>query len=214
MPDDQKPVPPQHSPQHSPQPSNASPQSPTPNPPKAVQSTPDAGHIPITEEMDSAKWTLPPIIPIAIAVVAVVIVVAVVSFLNRQTPSATGSITKVISADQQGNVIIAVHIKFDNMTEKPLWIKNITSELEGADGKKYKDNAASSSDLKTYFQAFPQLGEGQIEPLKEEQKIAPKGSHAGMTVFSYPVDKAAFDARKSLTVRIDFYDRASMFLKQ
>ncbi len=135
MPDEQKPA----SPPHTPQPTNASSQ-----PPQTGQSMRDAGHIPITEELDSAKWTLPPIIPVAIAVVAVVIVVVVVSYMNRQTPSATGAITKVISADQQGNVIVAVHIKFDNMTEKPLWIKNITSELEGADGKKYKDNAASS----------------------------------------------------------------------
>jgi len=31
--------------------------------PKATQPAPDAGHIPITEEMDSAKWTLPPAPP-------------------------------------------------------------------------------------------------------------------------------------------------------
>lgn len=168
----------------------------------------------MSEELDSAKWTLPPVIPVVIAVAAVAIILAVVSFMNRATPSATGAITKVISADQQGNVIVAVHLKFNNMTEKPLWIKNITSELEASDNKKYKDNAASPSDLNTYFQAFPQLGEGKIDPLQEEQKIAAKTAHAGMTVFSYPVDKQSFDDRKSLTVRIDFYDRPSMILKQ
>ena len=32
---------------------------------------PDAGHIPMTEEMDSARWTLPPIVPLLIAAAAV-----------------------------------------------------------------------------------------------------------------------------------------------
>ena len=27
----------------------------------------DAGHVPMGEEMDSARWTLPPIVPVAIA---------------------------------------------------------------------------------------------------------------------------------------------------
>ena len=54
-------------------PDNVKPTTPTPsNPPDAKApvkakpaDAPDAGHIPITEEMDSAKWTLPPIVPAA-----------------------------------------------------------------------------------------------------------------------------------------------------
>ena len=187
-----------------------------PQPPSAQgsQSSYDAGHIPITEELDSAKWTLPPIIPVVIALVAIAIIVGIVAFVNRPTPSATGSIMKVISADQEGNVLVAVHLKFDNKTEKALIIRNISSELEANDGKKYKDTAAPASDLNTYFQAFPQLAEGKIDPLKEEQKVAANGSQAGMAVFSYPVGKPQFDARKSLSVKIDFYDRSPMVLKQ
>lgn len=192
---------------------------PAATPPPAPQGpppayAPDAGHIPITEELDSAKWTLPPIVPVVIALAAVAIIVAMVAFINRPTPSATGSITRIISAEQGDNTMVAVHLKFDNMTEKPLYIRNISSELEASDGKKYKDNAAPSTDLNTYFQAFPPLAEGKIDPLKEEQKIPAKASHVGMAVFSYPVNKAGFDSRKSLSVRIDFYDRAPMVLKQ
>ena len=199
MADDQKPAPQQ-------------PQTTQPTAPSQTQ--PDAGHIPITEELDSAKWTLPPIVPVVIALVAIVVIVGVVAYINRPTPSATGSITKVISVDEQGNTMVAVHVKFDNQTEKPLWIKHITGEVETSDGKKLNDDAAPASDIKRYLEGFPDLAQDKIDSLQEEQKVAPKGSHAGMTIFSYPIDKKAFDGRKSLSVRVEFYDRAPMVLKQ
>ena len=51
-----------------------------------------------------------------------------------------------------------------------------------------------------------------ITVLSDDQDA--KASREGMTIFSYPVNKAAFDGRKSLTVRIDFYDRPAMVLKR
>ena len=174
----------------------------------------DAGHVPITEELDSPRWTLPPLVPILIALAGVAIVVAIVAFSNRPKPSATGTITKVVSADMNDNVLIVVDLKFDNATEGKLWIKNISSEVETQDGKKFSDTAAPSVDVDRYLQAFPALAEGRLEPLKEEMQIPPKGSQAGMVVFSYPVNKASFDGRKSLSVRVDFYDRPAMILKK
>lgn len=174
----------------------------------------DAGHVPITEELDSPKWTLPPVVPVLIALVGVAIVVGILAFSNRQKPSATGDITKVVSADMSENVLVAVDLKFDNATEGKLWIKNISSELEAPDGKKYTDTAAPSVDVDRYLQAFPVLAEAKLEPLKEEMQIPAKGSQAGMVVFSYPVNKTAFDSRKSLSVRVDFYDRPAMVLKK
>src|SRR5690349_9142953 len=174
----------------------------------------DAGHVPMTEELDSPKWTLPPIIPILIALAGVAIVVGIVAFSNRPKPSATGNITKVVSAEMNDNVMVRVDLKFDNATEGKLWIKNISSEVQAADGKNYTDGAAPAVDVNRYLTAFPALAEGKLEPLKEEMQIPPKGSQAGMVIFSYPVNKAAFDGHKSFTVRIDFYDRPSMLLKQ
>ena len=204
MPDDPKPAPPQATPSTAPISKET----------KQAQPTSDFGHVPMTEELDSAKWTLPPVIPVLGALVAIAIVVAVIAYTNRPTPSASGAITKVISADEGENVLVAVHLKFNNMTENPLWIKNIGSEVQTADGKSYRDGAAAAIDVDRYLQAAPPLAEGKLAPLREEQKIAAKASHEGMTIFSYPVNKAAFDGRKSLTVRIDFYDRPAMVLKQ
>jgi hypothetical protein len=190
------------------------PENANPAPPQTRQPSPDAGHVPITEEMDSAKWTLPPVVPILIAVVAVGIVIAVVAFTNRPTPHATGNITKVLSSDQESNVLVAVHLNFRNEKDEQLWIKDITSEVETPDGKKYTDTAAPAVDLDRYLRGAPELAEGKIGPLKAEMKIPAHGTQAGMVIFAYPVTKAVFDARKSYTVRIDFHDHSSMVLKQ
>jgi len=178
------------------------------------QSDPGRGHVSMSEEMDSAKWTLPPIVPILIGLAAVAIVVGIVAFANRPRPTASGTIAKVIAAKQEGNVLVAIHVKFDNLTDTPLWIKNISAELEAEDGRKYNDIAAPSVDIDSYFQGFPELAEGKVTPLKEELKIPPTTSQTGMAIFSYPVDKTAFDKRKSLSVRIEFYDRPAMVIKQ
>ena len=200
MPDDTKPTPP-----------------PLSNPPNAnatvkpkADDQPNRGHIPITEEMDSAKWTLPPIVPLLIAAVVVGILVAMVALSNRTKPSAALAITKVVSAAQEGNTMVAIQIKLDNQVEGPLWIKAIQAEVEAPDGKKYTDNAAPSVDAPRYVEAFPALGEAKADWLKEDLKIPTKTSFNGVAIFSFPVDKAAFDKRKQVTMRIQLYDRPTL----
>jgi hypothetical protein len=187
------------------------------NPPKAnapvkaqAANAPDAGHIPMSEEMDSAKWTLPPIIPLLVAAVVVGILVAVVALSNRTKPSASLAITKVVSASQEANTMVAIQIKLDNQVEGPLWIKQIQAEVETPDGKKYSDNAAPGVDGPRYMEAFPPLAEAKADWLKEDLKIPSKTSFNGVAIFSYPVDKAAFDKRKQVTLRIQLYDRPTL----
>jgi len=189
------------------------------NPPaparKSSLSIIDAGHVPITEELDSAKWTLPPIVPVLIALAAVGIVIAIVAFANRPTPHSTGNISKVIVADIQGNVLVAAHLNItNNKKDDYLWIKSITGEVEAANGKKMTDDAAPAVDVDRYLQAAPELSEGKIAPLRTEIKIPALKSQSGMVIFAYPLGKTAFDARKSFTVRLEFYDHSSIALKQ
>ncbi|HXA84093.1 MAG TPA: hypothetical protein VNZ47_03395 [Candidatus Dormibacteraeota bacterium] len=199
-------------------PDNTNPAAPPPsNPPNAKEpvkakaaGAPDAGHIPITEEMDSAKWTLPPIVPLLVAAVVVGILVAVIALSNRTKPSASLAITKVVSASQEGNTMVAIQIKLDNQVEGPLWIKQIQAEMEAPDGKKYSDNAAPGVDGPRYMEAFPPLAEAKADWLKEDLKIPTKTSFNGVAIFSYPVDKAAFDKRKQVTLRIQLYDRPTL----
>lgn len=189
-------------------PENAKPQS------QPAAPAPDAGHVPITEEFDRAKWTLPPLVPIVIAAAAVAIVVAVLAFTNRAQPVASANIVKIVTADQSGNTMVGLQLKLDNKIPKQLWIRDISSELETADGKRYIDTAAPAVDVKRYLDAFPPLQEVKGDPLREELKIPAGTSYIGFAIFSYPVDKSTFDGRKSLTVRIGFYDQPSLVAKQ
>ena len=197
MPDTTNPNPPSNPPNATP---SAKPQAPSPN----------FGHIPITEEMDSAKWTLPPVIPLVIGLALVAVVATIVIFATKDKPSASLAITKVVSAAQEDNTMVAMQIKIENQIAGPLWIKGIRAELETADGKKLTDNAAPGMDGPRYMQAFPVLEEAKADWLKEELKIPSKTSFTGVAIFSYPVTKAVFDARKQLKLHIQLYDRAGL----
>jgi hypothetical protein len=197
MPDDAKPNPPSGSPP----PAGAAPSS---------QPQSNAGHIPITEELDSAKWTLPPIVPLLVAAVLVAVVVAVIVLSNRTQPSAALAITKVVSADTDGNTMAAIQVQVDNQIDKPLWVKNISAEVETADGKKYSDSAAPSIDAARYMAAFAALQEAKADWLKEELKIPSRTSYHGVAIFAYPLAKKDFDARKSLTLRVQMYDHPTL----
>jgi hypothetical protein len=181
-----------------------------PSRPPQAASRPDAGHIPITEEMDSAKWTLPPIVPLLVAGALVAVLVAVVALSNRTKPSASMAITKIASAEQEGNTMVAIQVKLDNQVEGPLWIKGIRAEVETADGKKYEDTAAPGMDGPRYMEAFPPLEEAKADWLKEELKIPSKTSFNGVAIFSYPVDKTQFDGHKQVTLRVQLYDRPTL----
>ncbi|HWX55612.1 MAG TPA: hypothetical protein VN176_13565 [Verrucomicrobiae bacterium] len=188
-------------------------------PPSAGSHLPGAGRVAMSEEFDRAKWTLPPLRAVFIGLAIVAIVAAVVLYATRAKPIVNSAITKVVAIDQsskQGgdNVLVAVQMKFDNLTGKQLWIREITSELETNDGKKYTDSSAPKADLDRYLSAFPALAEAKADPLGDDLKIPAGQSFTGMTAFSYSVNKDVFDARKSLTVKIRFYDWPSLVLKQ
>jgi len=203
MPENPTPPPPAPAPQP-----NAGQQSPAPAP----QYTP--GHMPMGEEFDKAKWTLPPIVPVLIAAAVVIVIIAVVSFANRPTPVVSGTIAKIATADQDGNTMAAVQVNLNNVIDKQLWVKQVDSELVTADGKTFQDHAAPASEADRYMQAFPSLQDAKADPLKEELKIPAKTSFNGMAVFSYPVDNNAFAQRKSLTLRIQFYDEPTVVIHQ
>lgn len=160
-----------------------------------------------------------PRIAIAVIVFVVLGIVALIfGGLFRSKPPGSGTITKVVAVEQTPNVVVAVQVRFQNYSDAPVTIRAIKAELVSADGAKNTDTAAPSVMLEKYFQTFPPLRPDALdlaEPLKEEMKIPAKGAQIGVLIFAFPVNKAGFDARKSLTVKLDFYEReAPMELKQ
>jgi hypothetical protein len=206
---------------------------PDPQPKQTPPSAYDAGHVPITEEMDSARWTLPPIVPVVVAALVLGAVVGVYLLSSRKPPTSFGSITRMeaipmhiessssVGAGQQGlltndvekfdQVIVAVQISIKNATDKPMFIKNIEANLTTDQGE-FPDEAAAPSDYERLFQAYPKLKENAIPPLRAESKLAAGEQQQGMAIFGFHVTKDAWDKRKSLKVAVNLYDHNPLIL--
>ena len=174
----------------------------------------DAGHVPITEEFDSAKRTLPPAAPVAIALVVVLIVVGVVAFLFRSKPVAQGGIDAVYFSEPANmtNAMVLLQVTLRNVGGKTLYIKSIKANLKT--DQDLSDDAASPTDYDRYFMAYTDLKEHNTQALVVETKIAPGAEQKGTVLVSFPVTKEQFDARKDLSVTIEPYDQSPIVLRE
>ena len=162
----------------------------------------------IGEEFGTAKKNLPPLKILAIAIGAVIIAFFLYSLTQRSRSNARGMIGDVSTVEipNQNSVMVAINISIKNNGEKPYWIHTIEATLETPGGK-FTDTPASAADFDRYFQAFPDLKQHALEPLKPETKILPGGETTGTILVSFPVKPDDFAARKSLSVTIQPYDQ-------
>jgi Domain of unknown function (DUF4352) len=162
----------------------------------------------IGEEFGTAKKNLPPVKIVVIGVAILAVVAGIVALLQRPKSSATGSIDQMVSVEvpNQGSVMVALNVSFQNNGTKPFWIHTIKADLETANGN-FSDIAASPVDFDRYYQAFPPLKQYAIDPLQIETKINPGGQAQGTLIFSFPVTPDAFASRKVLKVSIQPYDQ-------
>lgn len=196
-------------------PENATKPTPPPQPP------PDAGHVPITEEFDSPKWTLPPVIPIVIGLAIVLVVIGVILLGGRAKPGASAAITGVYAVDMKGQpgILATVQVHITNIGQLPMWIKSASVTIDTEQGK-WTDEAAPPSDFERYFQAYPELKDHAGAPIAAETKIPPGGQLDGTVLVGYPPPPEPnsttppvtftadqFAKRKGLTVNIELYDR-------
>jgi hypothetical protein len=183
--------------------------------PKPSKPARDAGHMPISEEMDSAKRTLPPALPVVIVIAVLAVIVGVVNYTMRAKPGASGAITSVYASESpdKSSTMVLIDVRVNNIGNKGMWVREIKAQLKTDQGE-WSDDAASPLDFARYFQAFPSLAAHQSAPLKPETKIAPGGLAEGMVLVSFPVGKDKFDQRKSLTVTLESYDRRPMVIAE
>lgn len=176
----------------------------------------NAGHVPITEEFDSAKRTLPPVAPLAVALLVVVVFIAGVAYIFRSKPVAQGQVDQAFAMQQPDapNSMVLMQVTLRNIGDKTLYIKEITANITTDAGESAPDDAASAVDYERYLQAFPDLRAYATEPLKVETKIAPGGEAKGSVMVSFPITKEQFYARKGLNVTIYPYDQKPIVLHE
>lgn len=186
---------------------------PKPSPPKPPPA--DAGHMPMSEEMDGARWTQPALKPLLIAAAVVALLAGGYYWLGKPKPVSSGAIREVVAAEQpdHASVLVLVRVVVENKGEKPLWIRAMHAHLETSQGK-WDDDAASAVDHDRYYQAFPELAAHRAPALVVETKIPPGGTQEGTIIVGFPVTKQAFDLRRALSVTVDPYDEPSLVLTQ
>lgn len=162
----------------------------------------------IGEEFGTAKKNLPPLKMLAITIVAVAIAFFIYALTQRSVSNASGAIGDISSVEipNQNSVMVAINVSMTNNGKKPYWIHTIEAALETPSGR-FTDQPAAAVDFDRYFQAFPELKQHALAPLKAETKVLPGEQIAGTIVVTFPVLPDAFAARKSLTVTIQPYDQ-------
>jgi hypothetical protein len=184
-------------------------------PPKPAPLEYDAGHVPITEEFDSPKRSLPPAVPVVIALVVVAIVVGVIAFVERSKPVAQGGIDAVYASQPANmtNTMVVLQVTMRNVGDKAVYIKSISVNAKTDQGAQ-SDDAASPSDYDRYFSAYPDLRAHATQPLTVETKIMPGAEQKGTVLVAFPVTGQQFNARKDLNVTIVPYDQNPIVLRE
>jgi len=182
-------------------------------PPKAAEpqvSAPAPGY----DEFGSAKRTLPPAAPVAIALAVVAFVVAIIAYTQRAKPAAQGSIDGVWFS-QPANMdspMILLAVTLHNVSDKTLYIKDIKAAISTDKGDQ-SDEAASASDYDRYLMAYPDL-KGHGQPLEVEMKIPPGDEQKGVVMVTLPVTPELFANRKDMTVTIVPYDQRPIVIHE
>lgn len=177
---------------------------PSPQPP-ATQSGPT---IRIGDEFGTAKRNLPPAKVVLLAIGGVLIIFAIVAFLQRAKPQGGGSLDNVVAVDLPGqsSVLVALTFTLRNSGQKGLWVHDIKGQLVTGSGESSGD-AVSAIDFDRYFQAFPALKEGALQPLVPEDKLQPGQEVKRTVMVSFPVPLDQFNQRKSVSVIVQPYDQ-------
>jgi hypothetical protein len=190
---------------------------PATTPTNAPASAPNAAadreqRIPVYEEYDKAKWTLPPAKIVGIALAILAVVVAIVVFLERPVATSSGSIDDVqVVEPTGGGVLVAINVTVHNMGKRSFYVHLIQATVKTDKGD-FTDDAASAVDYERYYGAYPALKQNAIPAIKQEDKIPIGGEQKGRIVVSFPITKDDFDHRKSLTVTVDAYDQQPLVI--
>lgn len=181
---------------------------PTPTP------KPDVEPVLIPEEIDSSKWSMPPWGVVGIVLLVIFVGIGIVSYIMRPKPKATGTIDEAYAvAMPDNNVMATVKLTVHNIGGRMLYIRNIKATINTDQGQ-FTDDAANAVDFPRYFQAYPDLREHTITPLKAEDRIRPGEQARGSVILSFPVTMDQFNSRKSLSVLIEPYDQPAFAISK
>lgn len=165
----------------------------------------------------------------AVAVVVVSLTIGLYFYFGEHKPLASGDIAEVWvhplvsttpGVDANGaaqaqdtfeHVLVFVHAKIDNDSDKPLFLYRIETNATLPDGI-HTSYAATKADYDRVFIAYPELVPYHGQGLAPDATIEPWKQVEGTFVSSFRVSKKEWDARKDLGFSFDFRYQPSLKL--
>ena len=180
------------------------------------------------KKVDSTKRTL---LIVLAAIVIVVVVTGLYVYTGQKPPAATGEIVNLeifpvhsqlrVGAGAQGiqggmetydQLLVLARIKIHNQAKIPLFVRDVSANLDLNNGDSQHSTAASRSDFQNVFTAYPQLASFKGEPLPWDLTLNPGQTVEGLAVFHYPITKDQWDARRSFHGVISFQYQQDLLL--
>jgi hypothetical protein len=187
----------------------------------------------MSEELDSARWSLPPVVPVLIAAAVLGLILGTYLLSSRKPPTSSGSALRVIALplhveskasiapghigtldqniEKSDALLVNIAIDVKNAIGKPMYVKGFEGKLVTAKGE-FNDTAAPASDYERIVLAYRQLAIPDMKPLQSESIIPASADQRGLVIFSFPVSREDWDTRKSLQATVNFYDHAPLVI--
>ena len=119
----------------------------------------------------------------------------------------------VLGPDQSQDVLfIATTIRLDNQLRVPIFVDDFNLTFTNPDGAELTTKAVQKDDIANLQLSFALLKPMTVKPLLRETSIDPAKTAQGSIVFSLPIPKAMWDARKSAVIKVDIYHQPSLYL--
>lgn len=182
----------------------------------------------MAEEINPTKRAL---LIVLVATVIVVLTIAGYVYFGEKPPVAVGKIVKLdivpihsqmrVGEGAQGiqggletydQLLILAQVEIRNQTNIPLFLHDMWSNLETANGDQDRSLAATRNDFQSVFVAYPQMAPYKGVPIQRDTTISPGQTVQGLIIFHYPITKDQWDARHGFEGVISFQHQKNLVL--
>lgn len=109
-------------------------------------------------------------------------------------------------------VIVIANVQIKSTTRLPLFLSDMYGNLTLPDGQVEQSMAASGSDYRKVFVAYPDLAPQQKAPVPRDITMTPGQVINGQLIFHFPVTEAQWKGRQGFDVDIRFIHQNDLVL--
>lgn len=119
--------------------------------------------------------------------------------------------TILVNRDRaQDDLYALITVNMSDQLNLPIFIKDFTGTLVGADGTSIPGTAAQKDDLENLYTVFPALRSLSSSPLLRETLIGPGGTADGMVLLHFPASADTWNHRRSASLNVDLYHQGTI----